>query len=213
MNDLSVVEALIGYVFADKRLLETALTHSSFVNEHAVAGNERIEFLGDCVLNFVVGEKLFFDDPAVGEGKLSARRAAIVSRGPLSRLVDELGLIKYLRVGAGVNKSDFSDKARSDLLEAVIGAVYVDGGLDTCSDVLDNIFFGKVKPERDYKSELQELAGARGAIVAYTTSEEATGFCAEVTVGENRFFGRGKTKHSAQIDAARAAVSSLNSKR
>lgn len=211
MIETAKVESIIGYSFSDKRHLEAALTHSSFVNEHAAVGNERIEFLGDCVLNFIVGEKLFFDDPSDGEGKLSARRASLVSRGPLSRLVDALGLMEYLRVGAGVDKSAFSDKARSDLFEAVIGAVYIDGGIGACRTVLDHVFFDKVMPEHDHKSELQELACSLGMSVTYATSAANGGFTAEAIVGDVKFEGHGKTKHAAQIAAAKNAVEALKS--
>ncbi len=210
MNEISEVEKLIGYRFSDKKAIEAALTHSSFVNEHSVAGNERIEFLGDCVLNFLVGEKLFFENPKASEGKLSARRAAVVSRGPLARLVDSLGLIRYLRVGAGADKDKFSVKARSDLFEAIIGAVYIDGGLDAARTVLGNIFFEQVTPERDYKSELQKLATTRGVTVKYVTTANRNGFTARVTVGGESFKGNGKSKHDAQVSAACAAVSKLS---
>lgn len=207
--ELSSIERLIGYEFKDKKLLHAAFTHSSYVNEHVAVDNERIEFLGDSVLNFIVGERLYFSDPVSGEGTLSTRRAAMVSRAPLSRIVDSLGLIDYLRVGAGVNKSAFSDKARSDLFEALIGAVYADGGMTAARTVLDNIFFGVVVPERDYKSALQELAIKSGNVVSYVEEPCDDGFKCTATVGDNSFVGKGKTKRLAQIDAARIAIATL----
>ncbi len=206
------LENLIGHTFSDKSLLEAAFTHASYVNEHKAVDNERIEFLGDCVLNFIVGEKLYFSEPYAGEGALSSRRSALVSRAPLSRIVDELGFIEYLRVGVGVDKSAFSDKARSDLFEAVIGAVYADGGLEACRGVLDNIFFGHVMPERDYKTELQEYAVKAGVSIAYTVTANGAGFDSVVAVGDRVFSGTGKNKHAAEINAARLAVSILNGK-
>lgn len=209
-NSLNAVEEIIGYSFSDKALLEAAFTHSSYVNEHRASDNERIEFLGDCVLNFIVGERLYFSEPNVGEGALSARRSALVSRAPLSRLVDELGFMDYLRVGAGVDKSAFSDKTRSDLFEAVIGAVYADGGLDACRRALDKVFFGHVVPECDYKTKLQEFAVKAGAAAEYDVTPTGGGFDCRVTVGERAFCGFGKTKHAAEIDAAKTALTEFD---
>ncbi len=210
-SDINVIQSRIDYVFKNPKLLIAAFTHSSYVNEHEVVGNERIEFLGDCVLNFLVGERLFGLDPSASEGKLSARRAALVSRTPLARIVSRLGLVDYLRVGAGVNKLNFSDKARSDVLEALIGAVYLDGGIDACRKLLDSIFFPFVEPERDYKSALQEYAATNGQTVEYsTTAAPNGGFAATVTVGGRKFEGFGKTKRLAHATAAKRALETLS---
>lgn len=208
-EDIDAVQSIIGYKFNNTKLLDAAFTHNSFVNEHDVAGNERIEFLGDCVLNFLVGEKMFFSDRTAMEGKLSSRRAALVSRNPLARIVDELGLIKYLRVGVGVNKAAFREKARSDVFEAIIGAVYIDGGMDSCRAVLDRIFYPLVSPERDYKSELQEYAASKGMTVKYTTTENSGVFDCFVVFGDKQFSGSDNTKHGAEISAAKNAIEAL----
>ncbi len=204
-------ERLVGYRFNNKDLLDAAFTHSSYVNEHKAVSNERLEFLGDCVLNFLVGVELFSSSAEDDEGSLSARRAATVSRGPLSRLVDKYGFIDCLRVGAGVDKHAFSDKARSDLFEAIVGALYLDGGLDACRKFLNDKFFGAVEPEHDYKSELQTLAAAHGVSrLEYVSTESGDGFTCTVELFGKRFNGRGKTKHAAEIDAARSALMNLN---
>lgn len=209
-KDLDAVQARIGYEFNDVNLLIAALTHSSYVNEHAADCNERIEFLGDCVLNFLVGEDLFMRDRKASEGALSAKRAATVSRAPLARIVDSLGLLNHLRVGSGVDKAAFSDKARSDVFEAVVGAVYLDGGMDACRKMLETTFFGKVTAEHDYRSELQKYAVKEKLALAYTDAVVRDGvFETTVTVGGRTFSGSGRTKHAAQIDAARAAVFEL----
>ena len=108
--DRAAVQSRIGYSFNNEKLLDAAFTHSSYINEHNAVCNERIEFLGDCVLNFSVGERLFFGDRTASEGALSARRAALVSRAPLARIVDGLGLIEFLRVGAGETSRRFRQK-------------------------------------------------------------------------------------------------------
>lgn len=160
-NERRVIEKRIGYEFKDKSLVEAAFTHASYVNEHRGVANERLEFLGDCVLDFLVGVELFRNAPDAGEGELTARRASVVSREPLARLVREYGFLELLRVGAGVDRSEFDIKTVSDLYEAVLGAVYLDGGLDAARKFLDKTFFGKVTPERNYRSELQELAAEK----------------------------------------------------
>lgn len=203
------IQSIIGYSFKNEKLLEAAFTHSSFVNEHDAVGNERIEFLGDCVLNFSVGERLFSSDRTASEGALSSRRAALVSRAPLARIVDELGLLEFLRVGVGVNKSSFSVKTRSNLFEAVLGAAYLDGGFEASKAVLDKIFYPVVTPERDYKSELQEYATEYALVPVYTVDECDNGYTATVAVGDKRYSGTAKRKHSAEIAAAKAAVADL----
>ena len=208
MIDLNELERRIGYAFTDTAFVEAAFTHSSYVNEHKATDNERIEFLGDCVLNFVVGEKLFRENSG-SEGALSAKRSALVSRVPLAALVDSLGLMDFLRVGAGVDKSAFSTKARSDLFEALIGAVYLDGGLEASKAVLDKIFFGKVEPERDYISELQVLATAQKSEIEYSTVSVNGAFETTVRVLGDSFVGTGKTKQASRIDAARKALNGL----
>ncbi|MBD5131625.1 MAG: hypothetical protein HDT28_03415 [Clostridiales bacterium] len=211
-NTIQAIQARIGYQFKNVKLLEAAFTHSSYVNEHDAVGNERIEFLGDCVLNFLVGERLFKDDPTAQEGTLTKRRAELVSRVPLARIVDRLGVIEYLQVGAGVDKNAFLVKARSDLFEALIGAVYLDGGtngLDECRKLLDAVYFPFVEPEHDYKSELQAIANRLGCKVEYKELPAGESAHAEVSVGDRAFIGSGHNNKEAKADAARVAVIAL----
>lgn len=213
-TDRAACEKALGYSFKNDKLLFATFTHSSYVNEHPAEANERLEFLGDCVLNFIVGERLYNADRSAGEGSLSAKRASLVSRAPLARIVDGLGVMDMLEVGAGVKKADFSVKARSDLYEAIVGAIYLDGGLKECERFLDRTFFGKVEPERDYKTELQEYCVKRGFDAVYDTAPcDGGGFTCDVYVGEQKFVGRGKTKHGAQIDGAKLAIEKLFSKK
>lgn len=209
-NERAACEKALGYTFRDEKLLYTAFTHSSYVNEHRGEANERLEFLGDCVLNFIVGVRLYGEDKAAAEGSLSSRRASMVSRAPLARIVDSLGVMDMLEVGAGVNKADFSVKARSDLYEAIIGAIYLDGGLSACESFLDRTFFGFVEPERDYKTELQDYSVKRGIEAVYDTVPTEGGFTCTVDVGGAYFTGSAKTKHGAQIAAAKCALERLS---
>lgn len=212
-SDFDELQNRLGYAFSNVELLRIALTHSSYVNEHQAIGNERIEFLGDCVLNFAVGEKLYYTDTSASEGKLSARRAAMVSRAPLARIVDSLGLVNYLVVGAGVDKSAFSEKARSDIFEAVLGAIYIDGGLEACRRVLEKVYYKFVEPERDYKNELilyvNSIASGGVCAISYDTAECDGGFESVVHFAEREYRGFGHNKRTAQIAAARAALQDL----
>ncbi|MDE6201001.1 MAG: hypothetical protein K2M47_03880 [Clostridiales bacterium] len=210
-NDwINNIQSLIGYTFNDCKYLMAAFTHSSYANEHPTVGNERIEFLGDCVLDFLVGEKLFLSDRTASEGDLSAKRASIVSRAPLARIVDKLGLMQYLQVGVGVNKNSFSDKKRSDVFEALLGAVYLDGGLDACRAVLDKIYYNAVIPERDYISELKNYSEKHGiALFYYDVYSEGGRFIAEADVVGKRFKGSGVSKHDAEKALAEVIYKAL----
>ncbi|MCH5153772.1 MAG: hypothetical protein J1F71_01025 [Clostridiales bacterium] len=209
-EQIDSIQSLIGYKFNDCKYLTAAFTHSSYVNEHPAEGNERIEFLGDCVLNFLVGEKLFLMDRTASEGGLSGKRAAIVSRTPLARIVDELGLMQYLRVGAGVNKNAFSAKARSDVFEALIGAVYLDGGMDACKAVLEKIYYTRVIPERDYISELKNYSNKHNIFLFWYDIYEAGGmFVAEMDAVGHRYSEKGRSKHEAEKKLAETVYKAL----
>ena len=130
-DDFAGVENIIGYTFADKALLQCALTHESYVNERGGESNERLEFLGDSVLNFIVTEDLYaLCDQS--EGILTDIRQRIVSKEPLAEAVRAMGLLAFYRLGKGakLDKNNFKDKPISDLFEAVLGAVYIDGGIE-----------------------------------------------------------------------------------
>ena len=136
MNDaqISSIESKIGYKFNDKQLLINALTHSSYINENrnSAVSYDRLEFLGDSILDFIVAEDLYF---ALNqdEGEMTQLRAKIVSREPLADAIDEIGLLPYMRIGRGA-KADIitSQKTKSDLFESVLAAIYIDcnKGLD-----------------------------------------------------------------------------------
>ncbi|MDE5562034.1 MAG: hypothetical protein K2J01_00530 [Clostridiales bacterium] len=204
------IQSLIGYTFNDCKYLCAAFTHSSYVNEHPAVGNERIEFLGDCVLNFLVGERLFLLDRTTNEGGLSTKRSTIVSSAPLARIVDELGLIQYLRVGAGVDKSNFEEKARSDIFEALLGAVYLDGGMNACRVVLEKIYYNNVVPERDYISELKNYSEEHGiALFYYDIYKQDDMFVAEMDARGKRFCGKGRSKRDAKKKLAEIVYKAL----
>lgn len=213
MFDLSLIQSVIGYDFVHSDLLKCAFTHSSYTHEHPECeGNERLEFLGDALLNFLAAEQLFKSLPQASEGTLSSKRVSMVSRTPLSGIIDKLGLLEQLRVGNGVSKRDFSDKARSDLFEAILGAMYLDGGIDVCRAFLDRVFFDNVAVVRDYKSEFQHYCAKRGITPVYDTSNCGGYFVAELNAEGRKFSGKARTKHAAEIAAARAVIEFLEAK-
>ena len=127
---ISEAEKIIGYKFKDKKLLLKALTHSCYSNEHRVESNERLEFLGDAIIEFIITERLYLEFKSK-EGDLSKIRSMIVSEKPLSEAIDKLGLEKCLLKGVGESKTSISSKAvKCDMFEAIVGAIYLDGGIE-----------------------------------------------------------------------------------
>lgn len=156
------LEQLLGYTFKDASLLEMALTHSSYSYKYGEEDYQRLEYLGDSILDFVVADELYKKYPHADEGVLTKMRGAIVSMEPLSQVVKEKGYYKYLRVGYGT----ISQKAYSDIFESICGAIYLDGGIDCARKyVLDHL--GKLIDNAqklyniDYKSELYEKCVGR----------------------------------------------------
>ena len=157
------VQQIIGYKFKKPKLLIKALTHSSYSNEHRVESNERLEFLGDAIIEFIITEKLYREFKGK-EGDLSKTRAMIVSEKPLAEAVDRLGLDKYLIKGVGESRNTTQSKAiKCDMFEAICGAIYIDGGIEevkkfftvAVGDIIENLkVTGYVD---DPKTKLQEM--------------------------------------------------------
>lgn len=209
--EIERAEAIIGYTFRDTSLLVTALTNRSYVNEHGGESNERLEFLGDSVLGLIVAQKLYADRSG-NEGALSKEKASIVSREPLSRAVDDMGLMNFYRMGRGAaqGKSHCKEKVRSNLFEAVLGAIYLDGGMEsalcfTQSKLLDLHY----RSEESAKTLLQERVAKTGNSPQYLVEPAKEGFTCRLTLGQKSFFGTGDTKAAAEHDAAKKALSAL----
>lgn len=159
-----MIEKKLGYKFKDRKILKTALTHSSFANETSVESNERLEFLGDAVLGFIVARVLYDLFPDASEGKLSKMRSAIVSRMNFAHFARELKIDKQILLGKGEENTG-GRKRQSNLagaFEAVIGAIFIDGGYkkvySIVSKLLKNCLNGKEEIFKDYKTKLQEVA-------------------------------------------------------
>ncbi len=162
---MTELEARLGYIFDDPSLLREALTHSSYANEHGGTRadcNERLEFLGDAVLSTVVARHLYLTMPDVEEGELSKRRAALVCETSLAVFARELELGKELLLGKGESRSrgEERDSILSDCFEAVIAAIFLDGGTGAAERFIERHVLREAAvadSARDYKTELQEV--------------------------------------------------------
>jgi ribonuclease-3 len=168
MSSLSTFESKIGHIFSDKRLVETAFTHRSFLNENRVPGrehNERLEFLGDAVLELVVTDFLYKKYPEKPEGELTAVRAALVNTVSISDAAGKLGMNEYLMLSRGESRD--TGRARAIILanafEAVIGALYLDAGYDAAQKFIEAQLFHKTDEVvakrlwQDAKSRFQSI--------------------------------------------------------
>lgn len=213
-------------VFHDLNLLEQAFTHSSYVNEHRnlqLSDNERLEFLGDAVLELMVSEYLYRLYPDIPEGKLTKTRAAIVREDSLSKFAKECGFDKYIMLGKGEENSGGRTRPAllCDLFEAFLGALYLDQGFEAAHAFLQTVVFPKVKAgafshEMDHKTRLQEVLQRSGdvAIEYQLLREEGPAherkFWTEVSCnGEKIGEGYGKSKKLAEQAAAANALTRL----
>ena len=230
--ELEPLEERIGYRFRDRGLLEHALTHRSRVHEDASGGvfdNESLEFLGDSVLGFVIADMLFRQFPQHNEGQKSKLKASIVSAAALARLAERLGLGEFLILGRGEEKTGGRRKHAiiADCYEALIAAIYLDGGIEPAMGFIQRQFQGLVDEARrggidaafteDYKSALQEwLQRAGRGLPVYRVAGEIgpphrRSFEVEILVGgEVIATAAGKTKKEAAQTAAKLALAILN---
>jgi ribonuclease III len=170
-RDFERLERLLGYSFARQVLLEQALTHRSYANENraeAALDNEKLEFLGDAVLDLVVGHLLMDEYPSMSEGELSVTRAQVVSEAGLSELAADLGLGDFLRLGRGEERTGGRHKPSllADAFEALVAAVYLDGGFDEARSLVKRLLarrLGGIDSTgfHDFKTRLQESAQAK----------------------------------------------------
>lgn len=216
------LQARVGRFFKDPALLERALTHPSAAAEAGLprrASYERLEFLGDALLNFLVGELLFHRFPAEEEGTLSRMRAFWVSQKVLAEAARSLGLGQALRFGKGESRQEGSRKERilASALEAFLGALYLDGGLPAARRLVRALWADPVRRRgldvlrEDAKTRLQEARQARGlSLPAYRTEPAGEGFRAVVLLdGEPAGEGAGATRKAAEQEAARRALEGL----
>ena len=219
MTRPAALEKRLGYRFNDPRLLEQALTHRS----RGAENYERLEFLGDGVLGCAVADELYARFPQLSEGKLTRLRASLVREEALAELARELGLASLIRLGEGelVAAAEPRPSILADALEAVYGAIFIDGGYDAARKAVLAAFalrFDALDPDRaakDAKTELQEkLQGARRPLPAYRVlsvrgAAHRQSFEVECTVGELTARGTGSSRQRAEQEAARGMVEKL----
>lgn len=218
------LEEKLGYTFQDRSLLEHALTHSSHANESRgrCTSNERLEFLGDSVLGMIVADYLYRTCPNMPEGELTRTRAALVCEESLVVVAQELGLGEYLLLGKGEEVCGGRQRPSilADAVEAVLAAVYLDGGIGSTRKIIQRYILNRpqqaVSP-RDYKTALQELVQRTpGSTAVYRLVEESGPdhcrvFVMEVSVdGAAVGEGRGRSKKAAEQMAAKAAIEKLS---
>ena len=222
--ELASLQSALGVTFQDPLLLQQALTHRSFLNENPdfpLPSNERLEFLGDALLGFVVAEKLHADLPHLWEGALTVFRAALVCNETLGRVASSFQLGDYLYLGRGEEMSGGRHRQSnlSSALEAVVGAIFIDQGFAVAKEFVLRLLKGMVvkiiqeESIKDHKSKLQELVQAEQRTTPVYRIVEEKGpahdkiFIVEVVVGDAVLGqGSGKGKRAAEQKAAQAAL-------
>ena len=223
MNDADRrLQGRVGYAFNDPGLLDQSLTHRS----RGARNNERLEFLGDAILNFVVAELLYQAEPDAHEGRLTRLRAHLVRRESLAAIARGLNLGEVLRLGPGESKSGGRgrDSILADAFEAVIGAIYLDGGMPPCRGVLETLYRDRLARAarevglKDPKTRLQEVLQGQGhALPQYTVvnlegAPHDQSFTVECRADgiPNPVTGSGFSRRKAEQDAASKALEALD---
>ena len=223
--DLLDLEKKIGYEFSDQGLLLHALTHSSYANENGLShdgSNERLEFLGDAVLELVSSEFLYHSYPGLPEGRLSKLRASLVCEPTLAKCTEEIGLSKYLRLSRGEDACGGRnrDSIVSDAMEALIGAIFLDGGIEPAKKFILRFILTDIEHKRlfyDSKTTLQEVVQAEGGerlsyeVVGESGPDHAKEFAVDVRRGDTIIgHGVGRSKKVAEQNAAYEALLSMH---
>lgn len=214
--DLSKAEQAIGYKFKDKDLLATAFTHSSFSNKHGGKNNERLEFLGDSVLGFVIADYLYRKNSSSDEGDMTKMKQSIVSSLPLAEVSKKLGLEQFLFLGEGLKKDNLPRSVLENLCESVIAAIYLDGGMLNAKKFIKKFVlesdFKKAEENFNYKGKLQEYTQSKKMgtpkydLVAKNGPDHNPTFTVSVSVGGKAIAaGSGKNKTEASQRAAKRA--------
>ncbi len=216
-ENLQGLERTLGHQFANICLLSTAVTHSSYANEQRreTEYNERLEFLGDSVLSIVVSEYLFSSPKHLPEGELTRVRAALVCESSCCEFAKKIGLGQYLRLGRGEENSGGRTRVSllADAFEAVLGALYLDGGLETARRFLLPLVQAEQAVPEDYKTRLQEIIQQnpeerlRYVVTGESGPDHNKRFIVEVRLNSNVIgIGEGHSKKAAEQQAAREAL-------
>ena len=218
------LEQNIGYIFKDKNLLKKALTHTSYAYEHNIESNEKLEFLGDSILEFVSSIYLYENYPNLKEGEMTKVRATVVCENSLHQIANLHGFSDFLYLGKSertLNK-DVRPAILADSVEAVIAAMYLDGGLEVAQKfIIENLkepikIASQHVGQKDYKTVLQEKLQKHGEVeIKYTIIRESgpdhdKTFEAQVECNHKKLAeGIGKSKKLAEMDAARKALQNI----
>ena len=214
---LNKLESKICYEYNDINLLKLALTHKSSNNK---VNNERLEFLGDSVLNSVISDYLYSNFPQEKEGLLTRMRSFLVKGDTLTKKATELGLQDFIKLSKGT--ANLTQQRKHSILEgsleSIIGSVYIDGGWKEANKIVLNLFkneLSNIKPNqefRDSKTELQEILQSRKMdIPKYITNQSKNGFSCEITLDSKKFKAKGVSKRVAEIATAKKALVHLKS--
>ena len=222
---MKTLETKLGYQFQNPKLLDHALTHSSYANEHhlgSISSNERLEFLGDSVLGMIVADHLYRTFPDLPEGDLTRIRANLVCEGSLVLVAKEWDLGRYLKLGKGENACGGRSRPSilADAVEAVLAAVFLDGGLAHDRDIIQRFLLDRMeqvnRASRDHKTYLQELVQRKsGQVLSYELIGESgpdhnKTFQMQVLLnGQPIGQGTGHSKKEAEQAAANAAIERL----
>ncbi|MBO5260982.1 MAG: ribonuclease III [Coprococcus sp.] len=226
MKDLSNLENRIGYIFNNKELLVTALTHTSFANEVKVKGiesYERTEFLGDAILEFIVSEFLFVNKKEYEEGRLTKLRASLVCEFTLSQISESLGYGEYVRLSKGEQQTGGRSRRSilCDLFESVLGAIYLDGGMEPAKRFVHRFLLDDIDTKSlfyDAKTQLQEYCQRQGVKLEYKLisengPEHSKMFVSEAYVGgAPTAVGEGTNRKASEQMAAYKALLQLMKK-
>jgi len=224
---IEILEAVIGYKFRDKNLLEEAMTHTTYMNEHKESlldDNQRLEFLGDSIVNAIIARRLFEQYPEEREGGLTKKRAEIISEAALSRIAVHIDLGKYLNLGRGEDMDGGREKPSilADAYEALVGAIFLDSSYETASAVVQKHFdsaLGSLEHilMTDYKSALLEYCQSKFkclpkiVVVDELGPEHEKEFVVKVQLSDKIIGqGRGKNKKQAAQMACKEALRLLD---
>ncbi len=226
-KDLNSLEARISYIFRDKKLLKQAVTHSSFTNEQRINRTqdyERLEFLGDAILELVSSDYLYHRYPQMPEGELTKRRASAVCEPSLAMCARDLELGQYMLLGKGEENTGGRerDSILADMMEAIIGAIYLDSGLEDAKKHIHQFILNDLEDKQlfvDSKSTLQEVIQGKlkkdlsYRLLGESGPEHDKTFTVEVCIEEECLgTGTGRTKKAAEQQAAYKALLLLREK-
>ncbi len=205
------IEKIIGYSFKDDELLLSALTHPSYGNERNMTSYERLEFVGDSIVDFIIADELYKRFENADEGSLSKMRAGIVSREPLANIVKRNGFDEYILIGGG---RELGEKELSNIFESLVGAIFYDGGIDKAREFILKFASELINSDdstiKDYKSELQNVIQKRKlkpveySVVSHERLENNSHrYVVEARADGKRAVGEGHNRQEGEKEAAR----------